>query len=87
MSSDDIVQELHQREELFKHLEQRLTDVAIVLGERLLKTPSNPISLAMTVDRLEGPQNTSATSDNLRRNRTSTFLGSMLWARYVAINQ
>ena len=65
---------LESREQLFVSTRSKLTELASSLGERLLVTPSNPISMALTLDRLvkegskEGP----------------SFLGSMLFARCVS---
>ena len=44
---------LRRREELVPVLRQRLGELAASKGERMLCTPSNTISMAMTLDRLE----------------------------------
>lgn len=47
---------LSDREQLFEYLKGQLTAVAAVRGERVLSTPGNPISLAVTLDALRcGP--------------------------------
>ncbi|PNW76101.1 hypothetical protein CHLRE_12g547750v5 [Chlamydomonas reinhardtii] len=43
---------LHQREEVLPYLRQQLTALAARHGERLLDTPGNPISTALTLDTL-----------------------------------
>eukprot|EP00879_Flechtneria_rotunda_P025793 GHRR01027440.1.p1 GENE.GHRR01027440.1~~GHRR01027440.1.p1 ORF type:complete len:242 (+),score=85.36 GHRR01027440.1:887-1612(+) len=45
-------EQLKQRECLFKHLTHEMGKAAQQLGERVLVTPGNPISLAMTLDGL-----------------------------------
>eukprot|EP00198_Chlamydomonas_reinhardtii_P004643 XP_001693979.1 selenocysteine synthase [Chlamydomonas reinhardtii] len=66
---------LHQREEVLPYLRQQLTALAARHGERLLDTPGNPISTALTLDTLAG---TSAAAPDV------TFFGSMLWQRCVS---
>ena len=44
---------LTQREALFIHTRRRLADFAAAHGERVLHTPGNPISLALTLDTLQ----------------------------------
>ena len=65
---------LESREQLFLTTRSKLTELAQSLGERLLVTPSNPISMALTLDRLvkEGSKD------------GPSFLGSMLFARCVS---
>eukprot|EP00002_Diphylleia_rotans_P036295 TRINITY_DN7982_c0_g1_i2.p1 TRINITY_DN7982_c0_g1~~TRINITY_DN7982_c0_g1_i2.p1 ORF type:complete len:239 (+),score=31.80 TRINITY_DN7982_c0_g1_i2:250-966(+) len=61
---------LKEREEYFQYTKERLLEVAQKHGERVLNTPNNPISMAMSVGNLcDG-------SD-----RDSTYLGSMLFQR------
>lgn len=43
---------LQQREELYDYLSEQLGQAAAQLGERVLSTPGNPISLGMTLDGL-----------------------------------
>jgi O-phospho-L-seryl-tRNASec:L-selenocysteinyl-tRNA synthase len=48
-------QVLQQREELYGYARQRLGEFAAAQGERVLETPGNPISLALTLSSLEAP--------------------------------
>ncbi|KAG1669564.1 hypothetical protein FOA52_006337 [Chlamydomonas sp. UWO 241] len=50
------VQELRAREELYPYLRASLRAAAAALGERVLATDANPISLAMTLDGLDAPR-------------------------------
>jgi O-phospho-L-seryl-tRNASec:L-selenocysteinyl-tRNA synthase len=43
---------LQQREELYGYLSEQLGQAAAQLGERVLATPGNPISVGMTLDGL-----------------------------------
>eukprot|EP00741_Cyanophora_paradoxa_P001651 tig00000498_g1602.t1 len=63
---------LRQREELLPEMRARLAAVAEARGERLLHTPRNPISLAMTVDKVGASA------------RERTQLGAMLYSRCVS---
>ena len=45
---------LKQRKDLFKYFKGRLKEVAAANGERLLDTPSNTISLGITLSTLAG---------------------------------
>lgn len=59
---------LEEREILFCYFREKLNKIAEILGERILITPNNPISLGITLnsfDNSKGP----------------TFLGSMLFSR------
>ncbi len=47
-----IVQVLSERDEVVPYLRRRLSEVAARQGERLLDTPANPISMALTLDTL-----------------------------------
>ena len=60
---------LQKREELYPVMRSALEDCAHEIGERVLSTPDNPISMGITLDSLN--------------NGTpgATFLGSMLFAR------
>ena len=71
------LQVLSQREMVFQHLKQKLEEVAAQVGERVLLTPSNPISLALTLDGLGDipPKEEGGAGEG------ATFLGSMLWSR------
>ncbi|KAG7330130.1 hypothetical protein KOW79_006352 [Hemibagrus wyckioides] len=64
---------LAERKELYTHLAQELKTLADRHGERLLNTPHNPISLAMSLDGLQ------ANCD-----KAVTQLGSMLFTRQVS---
>ncbi|XP_034757172.1 O-phosphoseryl-tRNA(Sec) selenium transferase isoform X2 [Etheostoma cragini] len=64
---------LSERKEMYLFLAQELKSLASAHGERLLHTPHNPISLAMSLDGLQ------ADSD-----KAVTQLGSMLFTRQVS---
>ncbi|XP_013859837.1 O-phosphoseryl-tRNA(Sec) selenium transferase [Austrofundulus limnaeus] len=64
---------LSDRKEIYLFLAQELKALASAHGERLLHTPHNPISLAMSLDGLQ------ASSD-----QAVTQLGSMLFTRQVS---
>uniref|UniRef100_A0A3P9HTK8 O-phosphoseryl-tRNA(Sec) selenium transferase n=1 Tax=Oryzias latipes TaxID=8090 RepID=A0A3P9HTK8_ORYLA len=64
---------LSERKEIYSILAEELKRLASAHGERLLHTPHNPISLAMSLDGLQ------ATSD-----KAVTQLGSMLFTRQVS---
>ncbi|XP_051755388.1 O-phosphoseryl-tRNA(Sec) selenium transferase [Ctenopharyngodon idella] len=64
---------LSERKELYGHLAQELKALAERYGERLLHTPHNPISLAMSLNHLQTYSNAAVTQ-----------LGSMLFTRQVS---
>ncbi|XP_030635984.1 O-phosphoseryl-tRNA(Sec) selenium transferase [Chanos chanos] len=64
---------LAERKELYSHLAEEVKTLAKAHGERLLHTPHNPISLAMSLDGLQ------TASDG-----AVTQLGSMLFTRQVS---
>ncbi|XP_021513420.1 O-phosphoseryl-tRNA(Sec) selenium transferase isoform X1 [Meriones unguiculatus] len=64
---------LKERKEMFVYLSIQLKKLAETHKERLLETPHNPISLAMTLETLDGHQD-----------KTVTQLGSMLFIRQVS---
>ncbi|XP_048041279.1 O-phosphoseryl-tRNA(Sec) selenium transferase isoform X1 [Megalobrama amblycephala] len=64
---------LSERKELYGHLAQELKALAERYGERLLHTPHNPISLAMSLNHLQTQSNAAVTQ-----------LGSMLFTRQVS---
>ncbi|XP_063321243.1 O-phosphoseryl-tRNA(Sec) selenium transferase [Pelmatolapia mariae] len=64
---------LSERKEIYSFLAEQLKSLASAHGERLLHTPHNPISLAMSLDGLQ------ANSD-----KAVTQLGSMLFTRQVS---
>ncbi|KAL6089497.1 hypothetical protein STEG23_001263, partial [Scotinomys teguina] len=64
---------LKERKEMFVYLSTQLKKLAETHEERLLQTPHNPISLAMTLRTLEG-----------HHDKAVTQLGSMLFTRQVS---
>ncbi|XP_078534507.1 O-phosphoseryl-tRNA(Sec) selenium transferase isoform X2 [Lissotriton helveticus] len=64
---------LRERKELYVYLQSELKKVAEGYNERLLDTPHNPISLAMSLKNLEEQSGTAV-----------THLGSMLFTRQVS---
>ena len=73
---------LHDREELYDYAKEQLNHVAAELGEKVLNTPDNPISLALTLTNLQ-PTRESADVPEVRAKHVS-FLGSMLFKRSVS---
>jgi O-phospho-L-seryl-tRNASec:L-selenocysteinyl-tRNA synthase len=55
---------LQQREELYGYLSEQLGQAAVQLGERVLATPGNPISLGMTLDGLAAAAAADAAGDH-----------------------
>ncbi len=70
--------QLRAREELRGRMRARLEAAAAAVGERLLLTPGNPISFAVTLDSLRPPPLEEEARDE---GEDPPFLGSMLWAR------
>jgi len=64
---------LKEREALYPYLVEQLEKVAGEVGERVLRTPHNPISVAVTLDTFAGEGGPGV-----------TFLGSMLFSRCVS---
>ncbi|KAJ8262066.1 hypothetical protein GJAV_G00161780 [Gymnothorax javanicus] len=64
---------LKERKEMYNHLAQELQRLAEAHGERLLHTPHNPISLAISLDSLQAMSGGAVTQ-----------LGSMLFTRQVS---
>lgn len=64
---------LSERKEIFSFLAQELKSLASAHGERLLHTPHNPISLAMSLSGFQGDDD-----------KAVTQLGSMLFTRQVS---
>ncbi|TWW63174.1 O-phosphoseryl-tRNA(Sec) selenium transferase [Takifugu flavidus] len=64
---------LSERKDMYSLLAQELKALASSHGERLLHTPHNPVSLAMSLDALQARGNTALTQ-----------LGSMLFTRQVS---
>ncbi|KAK0132095.1 O-phosphoseryl-tRNA(Sec) selenium transferase [Merluccius polli] len=65
---------LAERKEMYSFLAEQLSSLAAAHGERVLHTPHNPISLAMSLDGLRGDGD----------NKAVTQLGSMLFTRQVS---
>ncbi|KAF7664788.1 hypothetical protein LDENG_00165790 [Lucifuga dentata] len=64
---------LSDRKEIYSYLAEELKSLASAHGERLLHTPHNPISLAMSLDGLQ-----------VKSEKAVTQLGSMLFTRQVS---
>ncbi|XP_077157618.1 O-phosphoseryl-tRNA(Sec) selenium transferase [Paroedura picta] len=64
---------LKERKEMFSYLSSELKKLAEAYNERLLETPHNPISLAMSLKKLDEQSSTAVTQ-----------LGSMLFTRQVS---
>ena len=64
-----------QRERVFLHLKSSLSALSVRLGERVLETPNNAISMAMTLDRLQELSTAKLSVE---------YLGAMLYARSVS---
>lgn len=64
---------LSERKEMYTVLSQELKSLASAHGERLLHTPHNPISLAMSLSGFQGDDD-----------KAVTQLGSMLFTRQVS---
>uniref|UniRef100_A0A674CNY1 O-phosphoseryl-tRNA(Sec) selenium transferase n=1 Tax=Salmo trutta TaxID=8032 RepID=A0A674CNY1_SALTR len=64
---------LAEQKEMYTYLAQELKRLAAAHGERLLHTPHNPISLAMSLDGLQ-----------TQSSKSVTQLGSMLFTRQVS---
>lgn len=58
-------------------MKKQLVEVAKEMGERVLITPHNPISLGVT---LNGLRNSDGVQENSNI-KDITFFGSMLWSR------
>ena len=73
---------LHDREELFGYAKEQLEHVAAELSEKVLSTPDNPISLALTLTKLQpAREEFLVPQDSAKR---ASFLGSMLFKRSVS---
>jgi len=86
MGKQGWIERLEKREKMMGYLTQKLTLCAERLGERILKTPSNPISLGMTLASLVRPEEGEGGRDKGRRRGGDpvTMLGSMLFRRNVS---
>lgn len=65
---------LQEREELYTYARSALDAFAVQHGERLLNTPDNPISLAITLSGIEIDQH----------DEDATMVGSMLFSRFAS---
>lgn len=65
---------LQTRKEVFKYLSEKLSNLAIKYGERLLETPHNPISMVMSLEKFDSEED----------RKLVTELGSMLFTRCVS---
>lgn len=86
---------LAEREENFEYMKQCLTITAGKVGERLLATPGNPISMAVTLSKLQGDlrliagesgddANDDSNEKEKQRETSVSFFGSMLFSRAVS---
>ncbi|KAG7669400.1 hypothetical protein Ndes2526B_g05722 [Nannochloris sp. 'desiccata'] len=73
--------ELQQREELQPLVLDALKECAAAIGERVLVTSNNPISMGMTLDSLESKNKIDCFDTRYSARAGATFLGSMLFAR------
>ncbi|XP_024144205.1 O-phosphoseryl-tRNA(Sec) selenium transferase isoform X1 [Oryzias melastigma] len=73
MGANGYKKYLSERKEIYSVLAEELKSLASAHGERLLHTPHNPISLAMSLDGLQA-----------NSNQAVTQLGSMLFTRQVS---
>ncbi|XP_054907074.1 O-phosphoseryl-tRNA(Sec) selenium transferase [Poeciliopsis prolifica] len=73
LGSNGYKRYLSERKEIYSFLAEELKSLASAHGERLLHTPHNPISLAMSLDGLQASSNQAVTQ-----------LGSMLFTRQVS---
>jgi O-phospho-L-seryl-tRNASec:L-selenocysteinyl-tRNA synthase len=72
MGSDGYINMIKTRKEMFNYLKCEMNKIAIKYNERVLHTPNNPISLAMTLT------NFGDKSEEITR------IGSMLFTRLVS---
>jgi O-phospho-L-seryl-tRNASec:L-selenocysteinyl-tRNA synthase len=75
LGEDGWAAALARREALFLHSLAVITETAAALGTRVLSSPGNPISIAMSLDTLDPGD---------AEQPAITFLGSMLWSRCVS---
>jgi O-phospho-L-seryl-tRNASec:L-selenocysteinyl-tRNA synthase len=80
---------LAEREEVYEYMRERLRETAETHGERVLETPGNPISMAVTLSRLEEDlaemRDLKPDDDGANGKKTSvSFFGSMLFSRAVS---
>ncbi len=72
-----------EREQLYVYCQEKLEDFASTHSCRLLQTPSNPISLALTLDSLL-QQTPEEGSNQVTQTLPVTYLGSMLFSRRIS---
>ncbi|TMW57391.1 hypothetical protein Poli38472_003316 [Pythium oligandrum] len=70
---------LKERKELIKYMKQQLQTVASEIGERVVESPQNEISIAMTLDSF-----CDASADAATRSKQLTFFGAMLFSRGIS---
>ncbi|KAJ0400192.1 hypothetical protein ATCC90586_009328 [Pythium insidiosum] len=70
---------LRERKELFSYMKTQLEAFASDIGERIIDSPQNEISVAMTLSTFCGSE-----ADAKARSKTLTFFGSMLFARGIS---
>lgn len=75
--------ELQEREELYVYCRDKLERFAASHGCRLMKSPDNPISLALTLDSLAGEAGAESSAGSVP-SLSVTYLGSMLFNRCVS---
>ena len=75
--------QLQEREQLYSYCQGKLQEFADAHNCRLLQTPGNPISLALTLDNLllKPPNEESSQST---KTLSVTYLGSMLFSRCIS---
>lgn len=71
---------LEEREQVYSYMKQQLKLFSEEVGGRVLDTPTNPISLGLSLEFL-GSGHLIEGEDRLHEN--ATFFGSMLWTRYL----
>ena len=74
MGRNTFTKLLKERTENFKYFKEKLTEVLPKLGERVLDTPSNKISIAFTIGKI---------SSDVKFKENATFFGSYLFRRRV----
>ncbi|KAI9138120.1 soluble liver antigen/liver pancreas antigen [Paraphysoderma sedebokerense] len=72
---------LDDRKANFKYLHEKLSDLAAMCGTKVLRTPKNDISIALSLHHLLSSQPDPETKVDARK---LTFLGSMLFTRSVS---
>ena len=75
--------QLQEREQLYSYCQGKLQEFADAHNCRLLHTPGNPISLALTLDSLVQEPSDEALTQSAKASPL-TYLGSMLFSRCVS---